>query len=276
MRAEEHLHAFRREVALFREIEPYEVTEDRNGDPEALLFTVRARQFPQARWSVIIGDLVHNLRSALDLLANALVYAAGNEPVTEGARKTQFPILKKRPARREGTSPPTTIIAGGVSPEAARILDALQPYTWADDPALHPLAILATLSNKDKHRHLNFILSFIPYVETSIATGDSAASIRHLHVQPVVKEHTFRVPYDESFTRETEMKVHYSPLIIAGERWEGDETEEEDALAFFSYLFEFVCEGVVGRFKRSYFRDYPPLHLAGTLSGRQWRWKASS
>lgn len=269
MRAEEHLHALKSEVARFREIEPYEEIKDRDSDPDALLLTIKARSFPQARWSVLIGDFIHNLRSALDLLANQLVKAADNEPITEGrsSDRTQFPILNIRPdanRKKKGKA----VIRGGVSESAAAIVDALQPYTW-DDPTLHPLAIIREMSNKDKHRQVNVFLSFIPFIETSLDTGDLDALFRQMHVGPVVVERTYRFPYEGRFTREVEMNVHYTPKIIPGERWVGE--DEGDAIALLAYLFEYVCQSVVGRFKSVCFPGASPLHLATPFPVQQRR-----
>jgi hypothetical protein len=46
---------------------------------------------PPLEMAVLRGDLVHNLRSALDHLANTLVVANGGVP-KEGQGGTQFPI----------------------------------------------------------------------------------------------------------------------------------------------------------------------------------------
>jgi len=56
-----------------------------------LSFLVRIREDPPAEWSAIIGDAVHNARSALDHLAFALVEANGGS----ADENTTFPITDK-------------------------------------------------------------------------------------------------------------------------------------------------------------------------------------
>lgn len=126
IRAQEHLNALKTEIAVFREIQPYAVIEDRDSDPNALIVSIRAQQNPNARWSIILGDFVHNLRSALDLLANQLVRAAGNTPVETGpsSKRTQFPILDERRGKVGEWKPK---IYGGVSDVATALIDELQP-----------------------------------------------------------------------------------------------------------------------------------------------------
>jgi hypothetical protein len=90
-----------------------------------------------------------NLRGALDYLAGVLVREEGNDPV---AAKTQFPILERQ--RREKSGAPKPLhVKGGVSDDALKIIDAVQPYKtpeWLD----HPLLFVENLSNINKHRRV--------------------------------------------------------------------------------------------------------------------------
>lgn len=100
---------------------------------------------PPPRLGVLCGDVVHNLRSALDHLANCLVVANGGTP-KEGSGGTQFPI----------GSPERVSIADmegrGISATAMRLVRDVQPGASTD-----PLAILNELSNVDKHRTVNLL-----------------------------------------------------------------------------------------------------------------------
>jgi hypothetical protein len=95
--------------------------------------------------TVVAGDVVHNLRSALDHVAWQLVLANGGTPVEpgRGRRATQFPILTHDPGTLE--------VAGGVSPAALKIIHDAQPYACVDWRG-RLLAALAHISNTDKHR----------------------------------------------------------------------------------------------------------------------------
>lgn len=106
--------------------------------------------------SPVIGDCVHNVRSALDYLVWELVAAAGNE----GTTRTEFPIFTDPDMYRSNA--PKKI--KGVPPTAVAIFEKLQPFygpnsqPWHPDwrePEREPLAFLYALDTHDKHRALN-------------------------------------------------------------------------------------------------------------------------
>jgi hypothetical protein len=99
----------------------------------------------------IAGDVIHNLRAALDYLAWQLVLVSGNLPT----RRTGFPIEEV-----QGSELPQ--IAPGVSHEMRACLDAVQPYkrTPRGKPANHPLAALHDLDIADKHHELIVVVLF--------------------------------------------------------------------------------------------------------------------
>jgi len=91
---------------------------------------------------VIIGDVVHNLRSALDHLAWQLVISAGNRPTG----KTAFPICsEQKDFLKKGIEK-----MRGMRQAAQDAIAVLQPYT-GNDPN-NNLLQLHKLSNVDKHR----------------------------------------------------------------------------------------------------------------------------
>ena len=109
------------------------------------------------RVALMLGDAVHNLRSALDHLAYqlALLHTNGNIrnvrniafPITDTLE--QFKIKRKRYLRE-------------VNPTQRAEIELLQPYhglegipeTGWSGPYVHPLALLRDLSDHDKHRLL--------------------------------------------------------------------------------------------------------------------------
>jgi hypothetical protein len=104
------------------------------------------------RLSAIVGDCIHNLRSALDHLACALVLARfGHQPNW----RTQFPVCERRPRghglnrlrRKAGVS-----VRGGVAAEPLSIIESVQPYNGSDEG--RTLLALHKLDLWDKHRQL--------------------------------------------------------------------------------------------------------------------------
>lgn len=117
-------------------------------------------------WSLIIGDVVHNLRSALDHLIFQLALLNGH-PV-EKCRKSAFLVCIDEASYKESSRR----IQGLVSPTALAMIQVLQPYKAAaetgKDPRKSNLWIISQLDIIDKHRTLviaakNFRASSISY-----------------------------------------------------------------------------------------------------------------
>jgi hypothetical protein len=91
----------------------------------------------------IAGDVVHNLRSALDHLAHQLVLVgSGAEP----NHRVAFPISENAAAYERHKARKVE----GMSLEAIKAIDALKPYKGGDDT----LWQISVLDNIDKHRNL--------------------------------------------------------------------------------------------------------------------------
>lgn len=144
-RAKEHLDHLKRELLAFDERQPYEGVPEISGDETEYWIRASVREQPNPYWSTIIGDAVQNMRSALNYLACELVLK-NNGTVTD---LTQFPIYDRQHKFIKG-SPRRT---NGMSSRAVTLIETLQPY-YRPTPSEHPLAILAYLSNGDKHRAL--------------------------------------------------------------------------------------------------------------------------
>lgn len=103
--------------------------------------------------SVATGDVLHNLHSALDHLAWALVEGYGATP----SEQTDFPIHLTRPKGK----PVPMKLYGQIPPAAYAEIEGLQPY-HAGHPsqaAMTPLGKLRELSNIDKHRYLRLMVT---------------------------------------------------------------------------------------------------------------------
>lgn len=126
-------------------------------------------------WSVIVGDLLQNLRSTLDHLVWQLVIANGRKP----GFGNSFPVFDKLPP--EDASHPERErwekCIKGVHPDAISFIEFCQPYNGLNQPGPHTLSALRTLSNEDKHRTL------VPGL--SAVHGDK----RHFTLRPVELRH---------------------------------------------------------------------------------------
>jgi hypothetical protein len=87
-RAEKHLRDLEVVRDRFIDTKPYVILSEHDPQTGDHIFKIMDIQIPPAEIGLIAGDLIHNLRSALDHLAYQLVYANGNTHT----RQTAFPI----------------------------------------------------------------------------------------------------------------------------------------------------------------------------------------
>jgi len=92
-RADEHVKALHTKTSAALESADNGVRIDPNPQPGEVSLLARVNLVPDIRWSVIIGECVYQLRSALDHLAHQL--SARNGPVPEGC---EFPISAMLPS----------------------------------------------------------------------------------------------------------------------------------------------------------------------------------
>ena len=168
-RANEHLQSLYPELAAFLQPDCYEIvnefdvkgqiTDQAAGSVRGLFRRriVFNREPPLLRWGTLIGDVIQNLRSALDHAIFAISYSR-NPAEFRDDRTTEFPICDNveafnRPRRRGG--PPRYKIRG-LPPDAQAIVEGLQPYRRGNENLTSdPLWILREMSNIDKHRSIH-------------------------------------------------------------------------------------------------------------------------
>ena len=91
-RAKELLGGIKKEVAAFFNSAPYlAIAEDEVGTGD-LVVKVRMRAQPPEQWKITIGEIIHHLRSSLDLYVHDLVIKNGSTPT----RDTMFPIFENQ------------------------------------------------------------------------------------------------------------------------------------------------------------------------------------
>jgi hypothetical protein len=141
-RAELHADALRIAILEYRQSGSFYVEQKENAKLRTLDLTLRVNAPPPLEeWSLIFGDCIHNLRSALDHLAWQL------DPKPD--RETEFPIFLEPPHRW----PPSCVAR--MKSGAQTIIDGVQPH-WetmhSREPQIHPLAAIHGLDIDDKHK----------------------------------------------------------------------------------------------------------------------------
>jgi hypothetical protein len=123
--------------------------------------TIRHPQFAMYRWevavtaepaknlSVMAGQIINNIRSALEYVAFQVYLVAGGEPDGKLADKVAFPIVN--------TADPWDSVVNkkvpGVWSEAADLMKAAQPFSQSGRD-VNALPTLRGLGSTDKHRNL--------------------------------------------------------------------------------------------------------------------------
>jgi hypothetical protein len=128
------------------------VFEPQPNTPEQII-RLKADDTPDV-FALVIGDALHAMRSALDHLA----YALSEDHATltpEVAEKVEFPIFGDRPmnaGERERK-------IGAMDPDAATVIEGLQPHCRGDDYTEDPLWTLYDLARIDRHRLLHLTVA---------------------------------------------------------------------------------------------------------------------
>jgi hypothetical protein len=142
-RANEHFGALKSEVeAVINQRKPYTSRIDYDQQSKCYSLIMLSGDFNEPRLGIIVGDLIHNLRSALDYIISALVEVSHSTLMAGN----QFPIFdndgdyaKRSPRMLAG-------VKHGLSE-----IEAVQPFKQGA-PQHDPLFLINYFSNADKHR----------------------------------------------------------------------------------------------------------------------------
>ena len=143
-RANEHLENLKTEINAWIGSDPNNIRFDVENDGAKHLAWAEFDPLPDIqRWGLMIGDVLHNLRSGLDHLAWKLVEVSGNTP----SRDTAFPIFKIS----ESWGGHSRKRVAGMSKSIVTVIEGMQPYRRGDKAAKTALWILHDLNIRDKH-----------------------------------------------------------------------------------------------------------------------------
>lgn len=156
-RARENLQGLQLEFQRFSESKPYRLRQEKDLETnEYILVYFPIGEIP-CNWSVIIGEILFNLRSALDLAIYELTVREQGVPLS----KTEFPVFDDKSVfselKKDGT--PTTRSGlykiRGLSQKTIDCIEASQPYNIRQTGKESVLALLHEMNNIDKHNRLH-------------------------------------------------------------------------------------------------------------------------
>lgn len=156
--AKGYLDAIEFEVKSWMDSHPYSISKQTNSDFTRYSLVLRVNKEPSLqRWSLIVGDIVHNLRCALDHLVYAIaVHESGQKP-PPFEHRLMFPICDTGTIFRDESKKRLATLSDRV--RAA--IEIVQPYNRPHETLPPLLAILRDFSNTDKHRLLHLAYSAI-------------------------------------------------------------------------------------------------------------------
>ena len=208
-RAKHHLDDLKAEIGAWEHSEPYSIVHEPDPDgTDQFLIRVRARPIPQYPFSLIVGDLIHNLRSSLDHLVHALSIRGGASQ--EVAHRTEFPIFKDHAEfKKRGRNKIMYL-----SETEQAIVESVQPYRTGDEWAFDHLWVLHSMSNIDKHRLLHPGVYALDYAtQTRHENANVSVDWHFGSVEPeAVVAHYRASPIDPNL----DMEVNLNPVVEVG------------------------------------------------------------
>lgn len=182
IRAAKHLDAIKRVIAgITSKAGSHEIIKNTDGKE-----TVKFLVDPPPDITILAGEIVYQLRSALDHLAFDLVKLnSGGITLPAGwERRCDFPLwvaIPDKQIKRGHTSPPLpyncfTKSLPGISKTAFTFIESVQPY-HTEERVHEAMRLIAQLSNVDRHRHLNVTLPRVAVRQTIKLTGDREFSM---------------------------------------------------------------------------------------------------
>lgn len=243
-RAREHLVSLDAEWQRWREGEPYSFVHEPDANTGEYVVRVHISEQPPAKFALIVGDCIHNIRSALDNLVYELAVAYLDiGPIPDGrARGLAFPVFGDR-AMKEWECRNKI---GCIDPRAQAVIKELQPYKRGEDFASDPLWMIHQLSNVDKHR--------LPYFQLILPAGGVFTAESLLFIRNV--RSTFEsgpVEHGAEMARyvrsaevpDAELQMHYNPLLSIGFGDSLPIVKHRSAFILLPSLIDYVADTVV-------------------------------
>ena len=176
---------------------------------------------PPIEWSIRVGEILYNLRSALDHLVWQLVLANGQEPT----RVNQFPICDEEAA---WTIRRTNKLLEGVAQKHKEMIRYLQPFNpflqlpingHARPCNAQVFRTLRDLCNVDKHRHLNLVLATIDRIQP-IVFGENHPPRRPSDKSLEMKGRRGKIESKMVFLTTNEVNQELEPNFVIGVKFQ--------------------------------------------------------
>jgi hypothetical protein len=168
-RADEHIDAVEELVECWLGTDAYSISREVDAKSGNTTRRAKIKAPPPDRISIITGDAVQNLRSALDHAVYALAASQSGGVSRAAEHALMFPVVgnensKGQPADGSKIFPDLAdrqLI--GVPSRARSFIEQEQPYHWGDGYVYHWLWNVHSLNRIDKHRRLAVATAFLDF-----------------------------------------------------------------------------------------------------------------
>jgi hypothetical protein len=170
-RAAQHFESLQSELGAYFKSNPGKmVRQPHTCDNEAVFRFVSKEPVP-TRFGLIMGDILQNLRSALDYLVWELVLAANNQPT----EKNMFPVCSSLESFMHQVGRHRL---DGIAADALAEIKGLQPFNLGPDANKSILLAIEELANINKHRRILLTnLAAAPLQSEQVLVQDNAVWI---------------------------------------------------------------------------------------------------
>jgi hypothetical protein len=225
-RAKRHYAELETTLASFFAIKPYKISTRRNSERKLVYYLSEVTDIP-VEMSLITGDVIQNLRSALDHLAYDLWFKEANGQGRDD--KIYFPIDKDQASYNRNKAGKTQ----GITTQSLAIIDSLNPYPGGNDA----LWRIHALNNRDKHRLLVTVGSSFQSVDIG---AHMMESMRKMPDMPANMRDN--LPDISLFLRPAD---NLFPLKVGDELLIGAVDEEENPKMQFRFMILLYEPGIV-------------------------------
>jgi hypothetical protein len=214
-RAAEHVEFIKSQERIWSQGNPCRVWTEPDLQSSYKVVWAEVLKPPPITLAPIVGDCLHNLRSALDNLAYELALAHKKGRMSKSiANDSAFPIFKTK----SGFGDKGKRMIRGIHPDARAFIEGLQPYNRGNRPiATSTLWWLRELSNSDKHR-LPHLAVAAPYQLTLVSTHARTLDAAEISTEPF-EGRTVIAKFDVPFGTYAEVSMQRPPTfgIVFGE-----------------------------------------------------------
>ena len=154
-RADQHFRTLSSEMAQWSEDRPWGFVKEMHDDGRKYFYRLRLKRPIPVTWAVVLGEAVHNLRSALEQSVFWLTVDWEGRAIGG----TSFPVFRRKAQfyQRHRKTGAWTPVSGmhkirGIGPGPQAFIEALQPYPQRRGFYCFDVRAIHDIWNQDKHR----------------------------------------------------------------------------------------------------------------------------